>query len=352
MPFSIVQTRGPKGYAELSIVPDSWVQGTSHKKTYLFWPNVKGNIQHLITNDNSVPEEGWTKQECQIKRQGLSYEAADCTIMIMSGESSTDSGKEPILASCRETTSYADMFSTRIVENSLTPIRVENEIDISSPPTSPLTPSLSEVDEYVGSVEVVPEEVSRDKTIKEILEAQTNMMIELRNEQKQILKEQKKIVSRIGIIEVQLNTLLNHTEVSTTNLTGFDHPFVDNAEDLEKFENDLDEEEYYTQVVSLLKQKIIDKDINNRMLATLDALFDRSFLTKCTWTGISKSGTKIAMHSFKNVVNLFKCVGSTNLVPVTDETVRGFFMNRLKHALERSKAKGLRKSTSRKRKLI
>ncbi|XP_040173681.1 uncharacterized protein LOC120906233 [Anopheles arabiensis] len=189
MPFSIVQTRGPKWYAELSIVPDSWVQGTSHKKTYLFWPNVKGNIQHLITNDNSVPEEGWTKQEY-------------------------------------------------------------------------------------------------------------------------------------------------------------------NAEDLEKFEKDLDEEEYYTQVVSLLKQKNIDKDINNRMLATLDALFDRSFLTKCTWTGISKSGTKIAMHSFINVVNLFKCVGSTNLVPVTDETVRGFFMNRLKHALERSKAKGLRKSTSHKRKLI
>nr|XP_049466947.1 uncharacterized protein LOC120953273 [Anopheles coluzzii] len=213
MPFSIVQTRGPKGYAELSIVPDSWVQGTSHKKTYLFWPNVK------------------------------------------------------------ETYNI-------------------------------------------------------------------------------ILKEQKKIVSRIGIIEVQLNTLLNHTVVSTTNLTGFDHPFVDNAEDLEKFEKDLDEEEYYTQVVSLLKQKIIDKDINNRMLATLDALFDRSFLTKCTWTGISKSGTKIAMHSFKNVVNLFKCVGSTNLVPVTDETVRGFFMNRLKHALERSKAKGPRKSTSRKGKLI
>ncbi|EDO64028.1 AGAP012450-PA [Anopheles gambiae str. PEST] len=351
MPFSIVQTRGPKGYAESSIVPDSWVQGTSHKKN-IFWPNVKGNIQHLITNDNSVPEEGWMKQECQIKRQGLSYEAADCTIMIISGESSTDSGKEPILASCRETTSYADMFSTRIVENSLTPIRVENEIDISSPPTSPLTPSLLEVDEYVGSVEVVPEEVSRDKTIKEIIEAQTNMMIELRNEQKQILKEQKKIVSRIGIIEVQLNTLLNHTEVSTTNLTGFDHPFKDNAEDLEKFEKDLDEEEYYIQIVSLLKQKINDKDINNRMFATLDALFDRSFLTKCTWTGISKSGTKIAMHSFKNVVNLFKCVGSTNLVPVTDETVQGFFMNRLKHALERSKAKGLRKSTSRKRKLI
>uniref|UniRef100_A0A6E8W6Q8 DUF4806 domain-containing protein n=1 Tax=Anopheles coluzzii TaxID=1518534 RepID=A0A6E8W6Q8_ANOCL len=347
MPFSIVQTRGPKGYAELSIVPDSWALAI---KNISVWPNVKGNIQHLITNDNSVPEEGWTKQECQIKRQGLSYEAADCTIMIMSGESSTDAGKQPILASCRETTSYADMFSTRIVENSLTPIRVENEIDISSPPTSPLTPSLSEVDEYVGSGS--PRRSLRDKTIKEILEAQTNMLIELRNEQKQILKEQKKIVSRIGIIEVQLNTLLNHTEVSTSNLTGFDHPFVENAEDLEKFEKDLDEEEYYTQVVSLLKQKNIDKDINNRMLATLDALFDRSFLTKCTWTGISKSGTKIAMHSFKNVVNLCKCVGSTNLVPVTYETVQGFFTNRLKHALERSKAKGLRKSTSRERKLI
>uniref|UniRef100_A0A182S062 DUF4806 domain-containing protein n=1 Tax=Anopheles funestus TaxID=62324 RepID=A0A182S062_ANOFN len=153
-----------------------------------------------------------------------------------------------------------------------------------------------------------------------------------------IFKEQQKIVSRIGIIEVQLHTLLNHTKVNAVNLNGFDLPFVDNAENLEKIRNkmekDLDEEEYFKRVVTLMKQKIIDKDDIQQIVSNPRCTFRQGFLSKV------------------HVDRLFKCVGSTNLVMASDEKVKDFFMKRLKHALERSKAKGLRKSTSRKRKLV
>ncbi|XP_052901515.1 uncharacterized protein LOC128309149 [Anopheles moucheti] len=353
MPFSIVQKRGPKGYSELCIVPDSWVQGTSTNKVYLFWPNVKGNINHLVMNDKSVPAEGWTKQQCWIKRQRLSYEDADSTITIMSGESSTDSGIAPILSNMKKPVLYADMFSERVVENSLKPIYSENEVNDILSQTSPIRSPFS--DENAVRNMGTNEGCTDCATMKTLLEGQTRLFMDIRAEQKrdheQLLKELKKITNRVGIIEVQLNTLLNHTEVGFNDQTRFDRQF-DFVKELEQLEKDIEEEDYFIQISGLLKQELTDKDVNNRMLAALDALFERIFLTQCTWTGISKTGNKIAMHTFRNVIKLFQCIGSTKLVKVTDEMVKLFFMKRLKHAIERSMAKGFRRSTCRKRKLI
>ncbi|XP_049278382.1 uncharacterized protein LOC125761366 [Anopheles funestus] len=347
MPFSVVQTHGPKGYGELCIVPDSWVQGTSSNKTYLLWPNVKGNINRLVMNESCVPGEGWTRQQCWVKRQGLTYEDADSTIMIMSGESSTDSGMAPTLSITRKPASYADMFSQRVVENSMKPTRSESQVNINEVEVSDENP--------VRNIEM-PEGCRDCSSVKALLEAQTKLILDIRAEQKheheQVLKEYKKVWNRMGIIEVQLNTLLNHTEVGFNDLTCLDHPFITTVEEMEKFEKDLEEEEYFLQISNLLKQKLTDKDVNNRMLATLDALFQRIFLTQCTWTGISKTGNKIAMHTYRNILKLFQCIGSTNVVMATDEMVKLFFMKILKHAAERSMAKGIRKSTCRKRKLI
>ncbi|XP_052889996.1 uncharacterized protein LOC128298289, partial [Anopheles moucheti] len=334
MPFTIVQTHGPKEYGELCIVPDSWVQGTS-KKNYLFWPNVKGTIQNLIMDDNSVPADGWTKQECRIKRQGLSYADADSAMMIMSGESSSDSGVAPIYSSMRKPAPYAKMFSERVVENSSKARHNESEIVYTLPPTPP--PASSSVfDENV--ITVTTDECTNCKTLKALLEAQTNLLLDFRAEQKreheQVLKENKRIMNRLGIIEVQLNTLLNSIEVTNNDHTFSDHPFIASVADLEKLEKDLEDEEYFTQLTDLMKQQLHDKDVNNRMLVALDALFQRVFLTQCTWTGISKTGTKIAMHSYQNILRLFKCIGSTNMVIVTHEMVRSFFMKILKHAVQ------------------
>ncbi|XP_053667913.1 uncharacterized protein LOC128718302 [Anopheles marshallii] len=209
MPFSVVQTRGARGHGELSVVPDSWVQGTSSGKMYLFWPN------------------------------------------------------------------------------------------------------------------------SQDRVNTEIL------------------KNQKKITHRVGIIEAQLNTLLNYTDVGNAEAALVDKPLISNFEELSEFESSLSNEEYFQQISKAKKIEIVDKNVQNRLFALLDGIFDKNFLVKCSWTGISKTGTKIAMNSYKNILKLFKHVGSTNVIKVSDEMLKTFLMKRLKHAEERAKAKGIRKSSSR-----
>uniref|UniRef100_A0A182YSN6 Uncharacterized protein n=1 Tax=Anopheles stephensi TaxID=30069 RepID=A0A182YSN6_ANOST len=221
-------------------------------------------------NENSFPGEGWTRQKCWIKRTQLSYANAESAITIMSGESSTDPEQAPTVSSAGKLASYADIFSERVVENSMKPIHVKSGVEYAFPRT-PSPPTMSLINEYSEPNHPITKvtEQCNCKTIQALIEAQTNIIKEFRAEQKRdyerILKEQKKIINRLGIIEVQMNSLLNHTEIGTTDTANTEHPFIKTVEDLQIFEKDLAEEEYFTRMSDILKHSVNDKDINNRI---------------------------------------------------------------------------------------
>ncbi|XP_040169335.1 uncharacterized protein LOC120903787 [Anopheles arabiensis] len=111
MPFSIIRTHGPKGFSELTLVPDGWIQSTSAGKSYVYWP--KGDIAKLIKVETSTPSSGWTRQACVVQKSNiLSLQQGIAILSDMSGESSDDSC---IIQSVK--TMYRQRFGQRALEN-------------------------------------------------------------------------------------------------------------------------------------------------------------------------------------------------------------------------------------------
>lgn len=74
-------------------------------------------------------------------------------------------------------------------------------------------------------------------------------------------------------------------------------------------------------------------------------LFSKEFQTKCTWTGASRKGPKIAIMPNRNILQLFQQVGSDEYEVVTQQKLANFFMKKLKNSLKRLIAAGMRRGT-------
>lgn len=81
------------------------------------------------------------------------------------------------------------------------------------------------------------------------------------------------------------------------------------------------------------------------MLCALDMLFSKEFQTKCTWTGASRKGPKVAIMPNRNILQLFQQIGSDESEVVTQRKLADFFMKKLKNSLKRLIATGIRRGT-------
>lgn len=65
-------------------------------------------------------------------------------------------------------------------------------------------------------------------------------------------------------------------------------------------------------------------------------LFSRELLINCSWAGMSRDKTKkAALRNQRNIMNLFKAIGTTVHQKVDDRKVTKFFIQKLKGAKER-----------------
>lgn len=81
------------------------------------------------------------------------------------------------------------------------------------------------------------------------------------------------------------------------------------------------------------------------MLCVLDMLLSREFQSKCTWTGASRKGPKIAIMPNRNILQLFVQIGSDESEVVTQRKLANFFMRKLKNSLKRLATTGMRRGT-------
>lgn len=81
------------------------------------------------------------------------------------------------------------------------------------------------------------------------------------------------------------------------------------------------------------------------MLCVLDMLLSKDFQTKCTWTGASRKGPKIAIMPNRNILQLFQQIGTDESEVVTQRKLANFFMRKLKNSLKRLIAAGVRQGT-------
>nr|XP_040224956.2 uncharacterized protein LOC120950751 isoform X3 [Anopheles coluzzii] len=332
----IVQTRDAKGHVKLSVVPDHRVSVPSNPKKIQL--NCTDANEQTQNHKHSIYQEvDRSKQE----HQRITSEDAD-SLITMSDES----------------------LSGFSVNNSMIVHTLQDDnSDIEDPTSKQTTTPVSRVAaSNIGISEskmIRKARCSNCKTMTAMLKAQTKLLINIRSQQKrttnEMLKNQKILMNRMAAMELRIKTLLNDENADEANKNAdesipfFDQPLVASLEGLEKLDKDLEDEGYFRNLTNELLIQIVDEDPNNRMLTVLDAIFDKTFLTTCSWTGISKKCRKIAMISYQNVLKVFQSVGSTHEDKVTKDMVQSFFMNKLKHAKERLKAKGLVRSKCRTR---
>uniref|UniRef100_A0A182PZW7 DUF4806 domain-containing protein n=1 Tax=Anopheles farauti TaxID=69004 RepID=A0A182PZW7_9DIPT len=181
------------------------------------------------------------------------------------------------------------------------------------------------------------------KTMDQFLVNQQKVMAEILNVQHSILQ---KLSARDGanvpaVTPTQLECQ-NPNEIPLFSFTA-----IKALEELEDLEQKLHDSEYFDEVLNWLNSIIEEDNPRNRMMQTLDLIFDKRFLIQCSWTGLGKFGAKIPMMNYKNVCKVFKEIGCTYSSTISPKDVTRFFRTMLKYAKQRAKNQGLRKSTCR-----
>ncbi|XP_053663466.1 uncharacterized protein LOC128712602 [Anopheles marshallii] len=112
---------------------------------------------------------------------------------------------------------------------------------------------------------------------------------------------------------------------------------IENEEAFKEFDDKLRNNSIYmaeivTKFLHLLK---LVNDIDRRLCIMLDLVFDRAFLTLCSWTGAGIGRSKICFKEFEHVICLFKIVGGNSFIRVTDELIKSFFQKKLNNGKSR-----------------
>ncbi|XP_035775272.1 uncharacterized protein LOC118457640 isoform X2 [Anopheles albimanus] len=111
---------------------------------------------------------------------------------------------------------------------------------------------------------------------------------------------------------------------------------VKTIEQLVELEKKLNDESYRSELVAWLVFNVVGKNSQKRMSSCLDVLFSRELLINCSWAGMSRDKTKkAALRNQRNIMNLFKAIGTTLQQKVDDRIVTKFFIQKLKGAKER-----------------
>ncbi|XP_053695156.1 uncharacterized protein LOC128742730 [Sabethes cyaneus] len=158
-----------------------------------------------------------------------------------------------------------------------------------------------------------------------------------------ILDEVRKLNSRLN--DSRHHPEMNGSRKSTGEPWDFCFSPVEREEELADLELNLADDDYKSKMVKWLRVHCSDNCADNRMLRVLDLLISKEMQTKCTWTGASRKGPKIAIMPYRNMLQLFIEVGSDDTEVVTQQKLTSFFMRKLKNSLKRLAATGERRGT-------
>ncbi|XP_053691306.1 uncharacterized protein LOC128739830 [Sabethes cyaneus] len=388
MPFAVVETINARGCKELSVVPCNWLR-TSRSGNIVLWPNAKriADQEKLLHDENSFPKKSWLKYKCTVKRNAImSYAAAKLMLEELSGESSSDVNqliRRKKKQHNHDKESFQNMFvmdntqhqnesaSVDEISDSEPTVGDQFNINIGSQKSSPQVPVIVEVTENMQSeifsqqktppsssptgiqrIEYVTYEnfhepdtlVEADNPVQECM----NEIIKLRQYIEQRLDRLEK---RSADICIQNEFILDALRKNSSRVTNIEEPIsfcidpIENELQLADLELKLADKDFKSKMVKWLRLHASGDCAENRMLGVLDILFSKEFQTKCTWTGASRKGPKIAIMPNRNILQLFTQVGSDEYEVVTQQKLANFFMKKLKNSLKRLLAAGMRRGT-------
>ncbi|KXJ74293.1 hypothetical protein RP20_CCG013967 [Aedes albopictus] len=175
----------------------------------------------------------------------------------------------------------------------------------------------------------------------------------------EILEQQQQINRRLDLLERRVADIATQNEFILDAIRKLSSCAANNPEEplsfrfdpmeqdqqLADLEEKLADNEFRSNMVKWLRLNVSGDCADNRMLCVLDMLFSKDFQTKCTWTGASRKGPKLAIMPNRNILQVFQQIGSDETEVVTQRKLADFFKKKLKNSLKRSIAIGIRRGT-------
>ncbi|XP_049299550.1 uncharacterized protein LOC125772155 [Anopheles funestus] len=335
MPFAVVEAREEDGNKELCVVPEGWILDTRHKETILLWPKCVGpKIYKLLNDGDSVGNTTWLKMDCavikiNITRPSVAYEY----ISNMKGEP-TESPKStnPPLKQSEISSLLAEDFTDPPTDNEASNTRNENATPV--PATALKTTEIS-VTSQLGNI-----------SEKDLLTFVKNLDTKVIKLQDVIHKVMDKLLRMESMAQVLLHRYGIKSVTSTPMISEVDFTLIDSLESMEAFNENLLNSKFQEEIYHWLASNVTETHSESRMMEAMDLLFNKKFLTKCSWTGVGRGTEKIPMMRMVNITKLFRRIGTHNGVITNQRMVMLFFMKKLRNAVRRSQVKHLRRSTT------
>ncbi|XP_053665730.1 uncharacterized protein LOC128714874 [Anopheles marshallii] len=332
MPFAIVEACEEDGSKELCVVPEGWILDTRHKETILLWPKCVGPKMYKLLNDSeSVGNTTWLKIDCVVKKINIvkPYVAHEL-ISKMKGESTaTENSASSRCQLSKSPSPLGEDFTDSHVENYTSNIRNKKA---SPAPATTLT----------------RREISTTSQTSE--QTLLNFVQKLEAKLAGLEDFIRRLVDKLLRIETIAQVLLHRYGIkcvaSTPMVTDVNFEQITNLESMEALNENLLNVGFQEQIYHWLASNITESQSENRMTEAMDLLFDKKFMTKCSWTGVGRGAEKIPMMRMVNITKLFRRIGTNNGVIVNQRMVMLFFMKKLRNAVRRSEMKHLRRSTT------
>ncbi|KXJ79636.1 hypothetical protein RP20_CCG000151 [Aedes albopictus] len=297
MPFKIVQTL-EDGEQCLCIVPSAW----EHDGT-LWWPK-KTTAAKLMRDENSKPTSKWQRMQCTRKREYRTLLEAEVELQRMEAISDRMIGNVPLVESSQEEEGVATV-ALQLADGTLQNVVYLN--DNSEAGTSDAELVIHSV------VTDTPQPITLD---------------EIAANQAVIIENQTKIITCVAQLKTgmdYLNVKVDALEAGSSSgasavlSDGFFEP-IDSVEMFDALESSLKDDavmSMYARNMSYICGTTGREDGVDCCYILIDHFATRAFLTKCSWTGISRDNavdgpsgesepqSKIPFMNYKRVRQLF-----------------------------------------------
>ncbi|XP_050086497.1 uncharacterized protein LOC126571751 [Anopheles aquasalis] len=343
--FLVVEIVNDKGEKEWKVAPKQWVCTTKNsRRTVLLWPHEMGSErQKQLARDGSTkPAKNWSRKECVILQESFTDDEADAALKELLAQRSTSSATMSLLGGSPAT--EGDRKEEHSEDHLLT-YDPENEEQVSTIPVelSSYKSWIALQDPDVGMLAAIKTELNTLLMKNDRIESQNariekqNAEIELQNIR--IETDNSNMLRKLNLLEKRLNKLdskqlknaKNVGERSTFTL----HP-IETQDQLKELEKKLSDRAFRAKMVAWLMLNVDGNRAQKRMSNCLKLLFSRELLADCTWGRIHLNGIQTAaMREQRNIVNLFKAIGTTRKERIDDKKIALFFSRKLKNVRQR-----------------
>ncbi|XP_052871169.1 uncharacterized protein LOC128276749, partial [Anopheles cruzii] len=362
--YAIVQTTGPKGQKELSVVPKAWLAfSTKFQKPVLRWPT-KCTVeqQRQMIRDNRLPETSWSYLQCTVKREFATFAEANVAIDEMSDMSSSSSC-QPSTPKKKKTIRQPD-YNDEIIaidqsfshhrETTITSNQHRMQQSISQASVSATFSPQLKTTENVGGENGLMEKLTDIINRLVRIETQNALIIQEQRLQKENIDGKiERLTNRLDKMDVSLAetivmlpSIIDKLNVETQAPT-FTFEAATSIEQLEELETKLYDEAFLQDMIRWLEWNVIGEKSEKRMNICLDLLLSTDLQCNSTWTGTTINGKdRIGLQQRRNITKLIKSIASTKMEKVNDKIVAKFMINKLRNTKKRLMWSGSKSSHS------